>query len=305
MEHTICYMTGRDHPKVEWLFDSLKYQLLPGDDITVVIVDLQREKRTITSNDFMVRHIPPKPNVWQGASRLTNENWWALSNARNTGICCCQTEWLSFLDDRCILSPHWLQCVREAQRAGYGMLGKYQKQKGIAADRPGELYEYGMIQWGEITGEDGRAEYVKKNWDNIAPVKCPGEWSFGCNITLPVEWCLVVNGFDEICDGLSMEDVIFGKMLENNGYPMCYDHRALMTEDRTPGECEPVMIRKDKGISPNDKSHALLSMLKDLKRAKHPIDLRHIRADFLEGKGFPAPWGPIADWYDGQLLSDM
>lgn len=303
MQHTICLITSRDEPKFDWLFDSLHPQVLPGDEIEIIIVDGQRNKRTITSDDFTVRHLPVKPNVWQGASRLTKEEWWSAAASRNTGICACRTEWISFLDDRCILSPNWLQCVREAQQNGYGMFGSYEKRKNVKVALVDDDY---YIPSGEITGEDSRADYVKKHRGNAAPVKCPGEWSFGCNITVPLEWCLAIGGFEEEhCDGLSMEDVIFGKMLENAGYPLFYDHRALMTEDRTPGETGPVMIRKDKGITPNDKSHAALHKLSPLKYTLNNFDIRQVRADVLAGKPFPPPAGSAVDWYDGQPLSEM
>ena len=115
-----------------------------------------------------------------------------------------------------------------------------------------------------------------------------------------------VGGFDEaICDGLSGEDYCFGKCLENAGYPIKYDPRMMLVEDRTPGQIGPVAIRRDKGVSPNDKSHAALDKLKGLEHTLNKFDIRKLRDDALAGKPWPAPSGSAFDWYDNQPLSEM
>ena len=79
---------------------------------------------------------------------------------------------------------------------------------------------------------------------------------FGCTFALPLEWALQMNGFEEGCDGLSMEDVIFGLMLKNNGFRIDYDPQMRMIEDRTEGEISAghgvgrrFEARQDKGVS--------------------------------------------------------
>lgn len=102
-----------------------------------------------------------------------------------------------------------------------------------------------------------------------------------------------------------MEDVIFGLMLTNCGFPIKYDTRMAILEDRTAGQLGTAIKREDKGVSPQDKSHALLAMLKDRKTAMHGFDIRQVRRDVLAGKGWPKPWGPFVDFYDGQKIEDM
>ena len=132
-----------------------------------------------------------------------------------------------------------------------------------------------------------------------------GQWFFGCTSAAPLEWALAINGYEERMDGLSFEDVIFGLMLTNAGYPLRYDPRMKIIEDRTPAELGTPPRRTDKGISPNDKSHAALQQFGSLKRAGHQWDLRAVRAKVLAGEPFPIPTGPTTDWYDGQPLAEF
>lgn len=302
---TIVYITSREQPEWDWFLFSLRPQLNKGDKIRIIFVTSQldvmdKDERIQVMGispsyaDVLCTVARPKPTIWQGAHRLTKEDWWAASNARNTGICLCETEWISFLDDRCVLLPGWLDAIRRAMSHGYAVCGTYEKRTAMTV-------ENGLIKnSGIIIGED-------KGRDNSqAPlVKAAGEWWFGCTNALPLDWALQINGYDETCDGLSMEDVIFGLMLQNNGFPIYLDKRMKMIEDRTPEAIGKAMRREDKGISPNDKSHALLAMLRQSKRAMHQWDLRSLRDERLSGNPWPIPVGPERDWYDGQLISEF
>lgn len=302
---TIAYITAREKPQFEWFFDSLALQMKDALPISIIVVDTLADDRagwTIPRGSLgrvaiglpnPILHIKPKPTIWQGKHRITKEDWWAASNARNTAICLCQTEWIAFLDDRCVLMPTWLSAIRTAMKYGYAVCGSYEKRTGMTV-------ENGVIKHGGIViGEDSRI-----GLDDRA-VKAPGQWFFGCTTALPLEWALAVNGYDETCDGLSMEDVIFGLMLQNNQYPIAYDKRMKIVEDRTPEEIGKPMRREDKGVSPNDKSHAMLNMLCGSKRAMHQWDLSEIRKQVLAGGPFPIPTEPKLDWYDGQPIAEF
>jgi hypothetical protein len=301
MKLTICYYTSRDNPLIDWFFDSLRHQETLEDDIDIVVVDVFAEDQA-RRNSFNAaakgrgfKHVLPKPNVWQGKHRLTKENWWAISNARNTGVCYAKDGWISWVDDRSVLLPSWLPALRQAMKTGYCVAGAYEKRKDMAV-------EDGIIKdMGELTGADPRTGYVD------GPVLAPGSWWFGGTSALPVEAVLSVNGVDETCDSLGLEDNLFGMMLTNSGYCVKYDTRMKLVEDRTPGPSQgsSVFKRADKGISPNDKSHALLYKLKDLKKAIHDFDLRDVRNRILSGGDFPIPTTPTHDWYDGQPLSEF
>lgn len=299
---TIAYVSARAEPKFAWFWESLKTQN-HSTRVKVIMVDFMCKEATTGKPDGIpMLFVPPKPTVWQGAHRLTQEDWWAMSNARNTAVCYCKTDWIAFIDDRSVLMPGWLDAVYEAMNGGYAVCGSYEKVSNLVV-RDGVVVSYDQQrnERGVLTGVDSRWDQHSKPF----AVRAPGQWFFGGSVAAPLEWMLKINGYDETCDGLSMEDVICGLMLENNGYPICYDPRMKILEDRTPGTQEHKMIRKDKGVSPNDKSHAMLNMLRGLKRSMHQWNISDVRSDVLSGKPFPIPTIPTCDWYDGQKLSEM
>lgn len=305
MNLTIVYITARARPCFNWFADSLTRQIRRDDDIRVIVVDLYASAPDRASDllacvfdraKFSLSLNEPKPTPWQGRHRQTKENWWAAANARNTGILLCQTEWISFIDDRCVLLPGYLDGIRAAVKENYAVFGSYEKRHSMTV-------EAGVIKHGGIiTGSDMRRAFCEERGVK-PPMPAPGEWSFGCSITLPLEWTLQINGFDELCDGLSMEDVIFGLMLQNNGFKLMFDWRMVMVEDRTPEVHEHKMRREDKGKSPLDKSHAALDRLKGLKISTNPWSLRELRGKKREE--WPLPEPEIKDWYDGQPISEF
>lgn len=295
MDLTIAYVTARQKPEIHWVFDSLMRQTVKPHGIKFIIVDLLYKKRDLPSlNPRFVKHVPPKPNIWQGEHRITKQDWWAMSNARNTGICLCDTSWIAFLDDRCILAKTWLESIKSAMRHGYAVAGSYEKVHYLEVAN-GQVMKY--------KATDGKDCRVGAN----GPVKAPGEWWFGCTGALPLEWALEVNGYNEAMDSLSFEDVIFGKTLENRGYPIYYDKRMHIVEDRTPAELGTTPRRTDKGVSPNDKSHKALELFARLKRSPNEHDLRLVRQRVLAGGKFPSPDGrrTYRDWYDNMPVKEF
>ena len=307
MKLSIILITNRYEPHVEWTLDSLFSQARFDDKIEVIIVapDYCTLRGLERPN---VRHHPPKPTIWSGPHRITKADWWSAASQRNTGICLATGDWVAFLDDRSVLLPGWLDCVNQAMQEQYCVCGTYQKVHDLVVDN-GCVKSFKEIKskFG-IPERDSRIEYAERYWITHGmkpPFECPGEWTYGCSLALPLEWVLRVGGFDETCDGLSFEDSPFGLMLQNNNFPIYFDPRMKIIEDRTPGQCEPIALRRDKGVSPNDKSHALLKKLKDLKHVLLPPDLRGIRAMVQAGKSFPAPTTPATDWYDGQQINQF
>lgn len=320
---TISYITSRPEPRFDWFFQSLAAQLQPGDDIEIIIVDFfaqvgdswnhkdvaDRRMKAFAATAPIddrcsgVHWDAPKPTVWQGPHRLPRDNWWAAANARNTALCLARGDWWACVDDRCVLLPGWMAAVRDAVKGKYAIVGPYEKRTGITVKQ-------GIIEHaGIVTGVDSRLQYI---WEHYSmhkslgnPYSAPGEWFYGCSFALPVEWALKVNGFDETCDSSSGEDYIFGLMLQNNGFELRLDTRLMIIEDRTPEFIGPAMLRKDKGQSPNDKSHALLARLKGQKRAQHPWDIRTIRNGVLRGAGWPGANWPMTDWYDGEPVHNF
>lgn len=298
---TIAYITSKKEPELQWFRDSLhREKKRTPMELTVFAIDAHCRIENFASCGIPL--IPPKPTVWSGPHRLTKDDWWSASSARNTAFCLCRTEWIAFVDDRCVLLPGWLAAVQRAVKGKYAVCGAYEKRTGMTV-------ENGVIKHGGIvTGEDCREAYLKKVGHGPNLFDCPGNWMFGCTFALPLEWALAVNGFEEGCDGLSMEDVIFGMNLANAGYPIKYDPGMKIIEDRTPEHIGPTMKRSSKERHPNDtsdKGHAALKRFGSEKRAQHQWDLRQIREHVLKGGAFPIPTGPRHDWFDNQPLSEM
>lgn len=292
---TIVFITARREPRLDWFMASLRRQLKAGDRVEVIAVSLY----DIPPEDG-VRIVGVKPNIWQGPHRIMKRDWWGISTARNTGLCLCTTPWILFTDDRGILYPHSLRAVNRAMHFTYAVNGSYEKVHDL-------VVENGLAKsFKETGGKDCRIKQRKDiGLADKGPMKCPGQWWFGAISALPTEWALAINGWDETCDGLGMEDNMFGVMLENSGFPVFFDPELGLMEDRTPYANEGLPVRRDKGIDPNDKSHMLLNMLKGRKTAAHHWNIRQVREDVLAGKPWPIPTEPVRDFFDGQLLSEM
>lgn len=170
--------------------------------------------------------------------------------------------------------------------------------------------ENGVIKnAGIVVGEDSREQWVKQ-YNATLPYRCPGQWLFGCTLALPLSFALQVNGYEELMDGLSMEDVIFGKQLEAHNFPIFYDPRFKIVEDRTPSESGPVMRREDKGEkgTVRDKSHAALDRFANKLRADNwGTDLSKVREIALITGQFPIPDPTVEwrDWFDNERIADF
>lgn len=302
MKLSIGIITSRHRPEIKWLVESILNEW--KDVVEIIVVDLfalelNRADSIYPTRPDCVRWVEPKPNIWQGRHRLTHENWWSAGGPRNTFICLANGEWLMFLDDRGVLLPGWTAALKEAMDGNYVMAGAYEKRHGMSV-------ENGVIVHGGIVdSNDSREKWITSNKKQV-PYQAGGEWLFGCCFALPLEWMLEINGVPEdYCDSLSFEDVQTGLILENCGKAIKYDTRCKLVEDRTPGKCEPVMKRTDKGVSPNDKSHAILREFKHSKTSKNSFDIRQMRADVQSGKPFPNPTQKPFDWYDGQPVQEF
>lgn len=308
MRLTICMTTSRPEPEIGWMLESLEKQVYTneGSQIKVLVIDLLK----ITTFHLFERfrgldftHVAPKPNIFQGEHRLTKQDWWAVSNARNTALCLCKTDWILFLDDRCVLMPGFMAAVRQAMAGNYIMAGAYEKRQGMTV-------ENGVIKHGGIVqAVDSRETYFNANGIK-PPFTCGGEWLFGCCLLLPLDWALQVNGYPERCNALSFEDVIFGMLLQKNIFPMKFDPRAKMIEDRTPDKLGTPMRRESKERHPNDtsdKAHTTLRWVSTAMKSDNDYDIRELRAKIQAGGSFPIP-NPekvYFDWFDGQDVRDF
>jgi len=207
------------------MVEDLRQQKRGDDEIHLVVIDTfgrAPQALGIATDVFQsVTVSPPKPNIWQGAHRVTSIDWWANSNARNTGIVLCKTDFVAFLDDRCHLGPEWLATVRKSeQKRSSVIVGAYEKHEN-----------------GQVTPDHRLRDCPQGKKD------CGGGWLYGCTFALPLEWCLEANGFEEGCDGLSGEDYIFGFMLENNGHRIDFAASLFVFSDMSAPLCKPRLVR--------------------------------------------------------------
>ena len=297
MKLSIGYLTSRTRHHIEWMIDSLFRQKQPDDEIEVILIDGISE-HSFNADFTRYRHVIAKPNVWGGKHRLTKDNWWSKSNSANTFLCLAKHPFIAFLDDRCVLMPGWLNSVKEAIAGNYIMAGAYAKRHNLVVENGG------ITDFGTLQAEDARVKSTRGQ-----PIPCPGEWLFGCNLAMPLEWLLDVNGYPEKADGMSFEDCLLGLVLQNNKFPMKFDPRAMMIEDRTPDQLGATMKRTAKEKHPhdvNDKAHTLLRWARTAKRCENPFEIRELREKIQKGESFPIPNDSEAkDWFDGQLVRDF
>lgn len=296
---TVAYITFRRFNRIEWFFESLARELKATPcELNVVVVDYHAHER-LEGMPMPCVHVPPKPSVWQGEHRLTKRDYFAAANARNTALCYAPDGWIAYVDDLSILMPGWLSCVQRAMRENYIALGAYKKVKDLKmVDAPCRA-DYTVFP----PGVDSR---WNKGGDQ--PVVAAGSWLYGCSVAMPVEALLKVNGWNELCDSLGSEDYCTGIALEKAGYSFRYDRTMLTLESEEGHHTEPSLPRFDKGVSPKDKSHAILERIMG---DPHPVSpfyvdggLRCERNRVLRGQPFTIPTQPTHDWFDQTPLSE-
>jgi len=304
MKLTICYFTNRKDPKIEWFFDSLLLQSGGVIDFEVVIVDFYAGERPIQIPEpirHCTRHVKPKPTVWQGEHRLTSKNYFAAANMRNTAICMCRTEYISFMDDLSVLLPGWLDKAKSSLEPGAYMLGSYMKVKDLVVEN-GAVKSFSPFP----PGVDSRWNAGSDSRDVVAA----GSWMFGY-VTGPLEGFLRINGFDEDCDSMGGEDYLAGMMLERNGYRFRYSRKMLVYESEEGHYADEPFVRLIKKTPSHDKdsSHAILDHVMGGGRLRAPNyfdgSIRDLRERIIAGEPFPITKTPEHDWRDGQPIREM
>lgn len=306
---TVGFITARLHPKARWMFDSLRNQNEHIDEIICVDLFADLEGRRERWREFAGRdivHVPPHPNVWNGQHRLTKENWWAASTYRNTVLCLCKSEWVLFLDDRCVLQPGFIKTVHLAMKMGVGVCGAYEKRHNMSVLN-GEITDLGTLDGSDPRSPNGK-DHRELSVPSV-PVHAPGSWWFGCCNAHPLDWGLQANGYLELLDGTSHEDSVFGTHLVNNGFPLTYNPNMKVIQDRTPSELGSPMHRTSKERFPHDtedRCHTALKRFLDLKAAPNNFNIREVRDKVQRGEPFPMPSeADHYDWYDGQPVKDF
>lgn len=288
MSLTVAFITSRYDPKFDWFADSLRAQTDVGK-LELIVVDLLLSGPADCQLKDFARAIitQPKPNLWGGASRITKQDWWHKASALNTAITLCRTDFIAFVDDRCVLGSKWMSAVKKAMKEQYAVCGAYEKRVGMAVTN-GKITNPGTT-----IGRDHRRKVKRPSY-----VQTFGHDWFGCTNALPLEWALQVNGVPEdYTGGHGYEDTAFGKLLSNNHFPLQFDPDMLVIQDRTEGQCGPTMRREDVGKSPKDKSHRLVELMDTAKTSGNSYDLRSLRNNVLAGQPFPPPTASTTEWY--------
>jgi hypothetical protein len=313
---TICYCTARRNCKIEWFLDSLLRLLDDGESLpfatNVVLVDFYAKERPVEffPPRFPYKLVEPKPCVWQGKHRLTKEDWFAMANARNTGLCYAPDGWIAYVDDLSVLMPGWVNSVTDAIQKGYIGLGAYLKVRDLVVTN-------GRAESFKLQDKDGR-------WDQAASdlVSVGGDWMYGCSLIAPVQAFLDINGWGEaLCDGLGFEDVCTGITLGNtNRYGFRYNRNMLTLESEEHHHLEPAFRKEDwhwegdrpviGGNGQNDKSHSALNQARGSTRFEQYFgngfdDIGTLRQAILNGGEFPVRCTPEHDWYTRMPLREL
>jgi hypothetical protein len=312
MNLSIVYLTSRKQSCVEWFVDSLHRQAAHVTDrkIQLVFVDTRlwydgeprrQEFIDAVAGRFDFTHTPPKDTVWQGPRKLTQEDYFCASSARNTGCMYAKHEYLLFVDDLSVLMLGWLDNAMHAAANGYVVCGAYKKVKNLD------------VQDGVAVGYEEFPAGVDSRWgygSNKGLVKWYGSALYGCSFGCPTELFLKVNGFDELLDGQGGEDYDFGVRVERAGGKVFYNRNMLTLESEELHAQHPVMKRIIKGTpGQNDASQICLRRLIEETSRYTPMlvlyDLRSERESVLSG-GRPSFFDdPKVHWYDSQPLSEM
>ncbi len=288
---TIAFVSCRGREaEHQWFLDSLHRQL---NGRKVHVMRIEHDGPEFDGSQTVC--VAPKPCLWSGKHRITSEDWWSKSNSCNTAIVLCQTEWIAMVDDRSVLAPSWLDAVEAAMEGNYVVCGSYEKRRDMVV-KDGRIVEQGT----KISMDNRWEHCVEQNFP--IPHRAYGHWLYGCSWAAPMEWILQVGGFEEALDSLSAEDTAMGVMLANNGYPIFYDMRAHLVEDRTPGLLGRTVRREDAGQSPLDKSHRALELFNGARNTSNRHLLLQSRQAVLAGKPFPRLYGSREDWWSAETV---
>lgn len=314
---TLAYVTFRPKPQFKWWIESLAWQ---AKDIgfnhpirQIIVVSPHADSSEFDDEAFdclpfacRVKVVEPCPGVWQGPHRLTKADFFDVANARNTAIALAPTSHIVFSDDLSVLMPGWLQQVVDAINSDdlsrKIVCGAYRKVNKLEVE---DGYVRGFHP--HLPGIDHRTQiYMGSD-----PTPCRGQWAFGCSLMAPIEALLSVNGYDQDTASLGYEDVVLGQMLEKRGHEFVFAP-CMMTyesEELHHDASNPRYIRWDPGVSPNDKSHAILNLVANGRTyapnyyGKH--GLRGLRSHVLRGGEFPIIRNPQHEWFTGLPLKDL
>lgn len=232
---SIIYITFRENCMFEWFIEPLKKSIAENGfnfPIQIIVVDgflyecpdktARREYFSQKVGNLELTHVSPKPTRWQGEFKLTQENYFAAANTRNSGACYAKHGFIAFVDDLGIIKSTWLPAVVNAMRRNEIHCGAYTKVKNIVYDLSSCSYNGGD----ENGGRDHRLSVYNQD---ISP--CPGGHVYGSSFCLPKNVYFELNGQNEMYDGCSGgEDYDFGIRLQKTGHKIFYNKQMFINE---------------------------------------------------------------------------
>jgi hypothetical protein len=326
---TFIYSTCRKNPLFEWFVDSLFVQANEcGFDITkiqIVIVDFELQNdstrinsfKEIINNRFEYSHVEPKPSAYQGKHRVTNCDFFAAGNARNTGVCYAKHGYIVFVDDLSILGPNSLLTIIECAKRNIVVGFAYKKILDM------EVKDGVLVSHGRIVGEDHRLF--------LEPVEeyrlIDGPQLYGYN-ACPLEAVLKVNGYDELTNMVGQEDCNYGGRLSKSGYPIYYARNVMFFESENHGHIDNIFRKREIEIAEetyrqimnnyditsrwyDGNSYNIGHIVNDILTKDtwwthgNDFNLKELRNKILEGGQFSCEFSQDAKTIDGIFLRDL
>lgn len=310
---SVIYSTCRVNPRLDLFLDSLYYDMKRENvelslKIQIVIVDyhLQHDKSReevfskLNNNRFDIVHVSPKPSLWQGQYKITSKNMFCASIARNTGICYVKYDYVLFMDDNGFMKPGSLKHILSFCNKKLSVAFAYQYANAINYNE----HEVNITPVENNGGIDVRI----KQGDVFR--KIHGSQLYG-HCAMPLENILLVNGYDEISNGIGYEDLQFGIRLMTAGIDIFYSSDVLFYETKNispedhfqrvdfllkDSDYDKLMKKykiKARWHSPGSKhlSFLLLDMLMDddYLTKGNDYNLRHLKNIIQMGNSFPIP----------------
>ncbi len=224
---TIAYITNRKEPLTDWFYDSLLKQYNLDFELQLVIVDYwngeikEKEIFFYPRPNICVSYVQSLPSWCQGKHKVTTDNYFSATTARNTAAVYAKYEYIAFVDDLSILSPTWLNSVIEGAKNNEVLLGAYRKDKEM------------IVENGVLISSIQTPEGADVRWNKVRSadkVKVPHNFFYGCSFAMPTEIFLELNGFDHSADYSGYEDALFGLRLKKLGVQCWYDKNMLTIE---------------------------------------------------------------------------
>lgn len=327
MRASILYCTARSEPRFDWLNDSLLNAGIADHDVELLVIDaklwggsdvrrgqFERCAEGLRAAGVQITHIPPKPSRWQGPARLTKSDYFALANARNTGLIVARGQRIIALDDCSVVDRGWLT----------GHLGW---PDDVLVAGSFFTYKTAIVKDGVVQGGDqGAYGPDPRQAQAPTPGRTNGGWMYGLSSSYPVEAAVRVNGSDELYDSQGgSEDCDFGVRMERAGFACFWDPRIIIYQvletheavlehsgwglnqavKRKPKELK---VRRDGQMHFANEVLIERLCLDELDRylpLGNNFSIAEMRSHYERTHEFlPVQFDPV-DWRDGQQLSEM